>query len=417
MHPTHRAALLILLLGMSLPPTAQAQMTEADALKSMKWRAIGPANMGGRVTAITGVPGDASTYYVGGADGGVFKTTNGGVTFEALFTDQRAYSVGALALAPSDANVVWLGSGEGDPRNSVGYGNGVYRSLDGGATWTHLGLDDTERIKRIVVHPDDPDVALVCALGHEWGANEERGVFKTTDGGQSWSKVLYLDEDTGCSDLAMEEANPRILYAGMWTFRRRPWRFDDGGMETAPYRSMDGGETWEKITKGLPKGPMTRIGVAVARSSPNIVYLITEFKEGGTLFRSDDRGARWHMVNDNPNVNFRRRGCAGWPGPRVGGERRTRCLQNHRRRPILVESPLPRRRHRLLGPGDGRGQPAHPLRRHVDVPPPPLALRRRRHGNRALPVDGRRRDVGKDHEGPAERPDDAHRRGRGSEQS
>ena len=312
MHPTHRAALLaalfVLLLGISLPPTAQAQPSPddaANALKSMKWRAIGPANMGGRVTDIVGVPGDPSTYYVAGADGGVFKTTNGGVTFEALFTDQRAYSVGALTLAPSDPNVVWLGSGEGDPRNSVGYGNGVYRSLDGGMTWTHLGLDDSERIKRIVVHPNDPDVALVCALGHEWGPNEERGVFKTTDGGQSWSKVLYLDEDTGCSELVMEETNPRILYAGMWTFRRRPWRFDDGGKQTAPYRSMDGGETWEKITRGLPEGPMTRIGLAIAQSSPNIVYLITEFKEGGTLFRSDDRGARWRMVNDDPNINFR----------------------------------------------------------------------------------------------------------------
>ena len=309
MHPTHRAALLtallIVLLGMSLPPTAQAQMTEADALKSMKWRAIGPANMGGRVTDIVGVPGDASTYYVAGADGGVFKTTNGGVTFEALFTDQKSYSVGALALAPSDVNVVWLGSGEGDPRNSVGYGHGVYRSLDGGATWIHLGLDGTERIKRILVHPDDPDVALVCALGREWGPNEERGVFKTTDGGQSWDKVLYIDEDTGCSDLAMEDANPRILYAGMWTFRRLPWRFDDGGKATAPYRSMDGGATWEKITRGLPDGPMTRIGVAVAQSSPNIVYLITEFQEGGTLFRSDNRGGRWRMVNDEPNINFR----------------------------------------------------------------------------------------------------------------
>ncbi|MCG8604242.1 hypothetical protein MJD09_04480, partial [bacterium] len=252
-----------------------------------------------------GVPGDPSTYYFGGADGGVFKTTNGGVTFEALFTKQRAYSVGALAIAPSDHNVIWLGSGEGDPRNSVGYGNGVYRSLDGGKTWTHLGLDRTEHIKRIVVHPDNPDIAYVAALGREWGPNEERGVFKTTDGGKTWQKILYKDPDTGCSDVAMEEANPRIIYAGMWTFRRRPWRFDGGGKETALYRSMDGGETWKKLSRGLPKGPMARIGVAVAQSQPNIVYLITEFKEDGTLFRSENRGDSWRMVNDDRNLNFR----------------------------------------------------------------------------------------------------------------
>ena len=277
-----------------------------QAIKKYKWRAIGPANMGGRVTDIVGVPGDPSTFYLGGADGGVFKTTNGGVTFEAQFTDQRAYSVGALALAPSNPEVVWLGSGEGDPRNSVGYGNGVYRSVDGGKSWKHLGLDKTERIKRIVVDPNDPDVACVCALGKEWGTNPERGVFLTRDAGKNWEKVLYIDETTGCSDIAMELSNPKVLYAGMWTFSRKPWRFDDGGGQTAVYRSMDGGKTWEKIMKGLPNKPMARIGLSVAQSQPNTVYMITEFKDlSGTLFRSDDRGSHWKMVNDDPNLNFR----------------------------------------------------------------------------------------------------------------
>ena len=277
-----------------------------QAIKKYKWRAIGPANMGGRVTDIVGVPGDPSTFYLGGADGGVFKTTNGGVTFEAQFTDQRAYSVGALALAPSNPEVVWLGSGEGDPRNSVGYGNGVYRSVDGGKSWNHLGLDKTERIKRIVVDPNDPDVACVCALGKEWGTNPERGVFLTRDAGKNWEKVLYIDETTGCSDIAMELSNPKVLYAGMWTFSRKPWRFDDGGGQTAVYRSMDGGKTWEKIMKGLPNKPMARIGLSVAQSQPNTVYMITEFKDlSGTLFRSDDRGSHWKMVNDDPNLNFR----------------------------------------------------------------------------------------------------------------
>ena len=286
-------------------PSFSQDNSYADSLKSYEWRAIGPANMGGRVTDIDGIPGDASTFYVSGADGGIFKTTNGGVGFKPIFEGQRAYSIGALTIAPSDPNVLWVGTGEGDPRNSVGYGWGVYRSVDAGKSWVHLGLKETERIKRIVVDPNNPDVACVCALGKEWGANSERGVFKTTDGGKNWKKILYIDADTGCADIAMELSNPRIMYAGMWTFRRRPWRFDDGGKETAIYRTMDGGETWKKIMNGLPDKPMARPGIHVAKSQPNIIYLMTEFQGGGTVFRSEDRGDNWVMVNDDPNVNFR----------------------------------------------------------------------------------------------------------------
>ena len=278
---------------------------QESAFSNMKWRAIGPANMGGRVSAVEGISGDPSTFYIGGADGGLHKTTNGGTTFKEIFNDQRAYSVGAIKVAPSDDQVVYLGTGEGDPRNSVGYGHGVYRSTDGGESWTHLGLEKTERIKRIVVDPNAPDVACVCAMGREWGPNPERGVFKTIDGGQNWKKVLYLDEDTGCSDIDIDLSNPRIIYAGMWTFRRKPWRFDGGGKETAVYRSKDGGDSWEKVMKGFPEGPMARIGVQVAQSNPKVVYVITEFKDKGSLFRSDDRGNNWRMVNNNKNINFR----------------------------------------------------------------------------------------------------------------
>lgn len=307
MNPIKQLIPFCFLICLCFPMTSQSQSVEVkDAIQHMKWRAIGPANMGGRVTDIDGIPGDPSTYYISGADGGIFKTTNGGATFTPIFDDQDAYSIGALTIAQSDQNVLWVGTGEGDPRNSVGYGRGVYRSNDGGKSWKKVGLEKTERIKRIVVHPQNPDVACVCALGREWGPNPERGVFLTEDGGETWEKVLYLDEDTGCSDLAMEISNPRVMYAGMWTFRRRPWRFDDGGKETALYRTWDGGKNWEKIGKGFPEGPMARIGVAVARSQPNTVYLITEFPNySGTLLRSDDRGDNWRVVNKNANINFR----------------------------------------------------------------------------------------------------------------
>jgi photosystem II stability/assembly factor-like uncharacterized protein len=298
--------LLLLAFTATLPAGLAAQSPEAirQALSNLRWREIGPANTGGRVTAIAGVPGDPKTFWVGGADGGLWKTTNAGTTFEPQWQDAEAYSVGAIAVAPSDPNVVWLGSGEGDPRNSTSYGLGVWRSTDGGKTWAHLGLRGTERIKRIAVDPRDPNVALVCALGKEWGPNDERGVFKTTDGGRTWRKVLYLDQDTGCSDIDIELSNPRNIYAGMWTFRRRPWRFDDGGKQTALYISRDAGETWKKV-ETLPKEPMARPGVKIAQSSPNIVYLITEYPTAGTLFRSEDHGETWRMVNNDRNLNFR----------------------------------------------------------------------------------------------------------------
>ena len=296
---------LLVFSGFNSNVIAQNSQSKSEMLQNYSWRAIGPANMGGRVTDIDGIPGDPSTFYVSAADGGIHKTIDGGVSFEPIFENQRAYSIGALTIAPSDNNVLWVGTGEGDPRNSVGYGWGVYRSVDAGKSWKHLGLKKTERIKRIVVDPNNPDIACVCALGKEWGANKERGVFKTVDGGKSWNKILYIDENTGCSDIAMENDNPRIMYAGMWTFRRKPWRFDDGGKNTAIYKTMDGGSTWEKIMKGLPKTDMARPGIHFAQSDTNIVYLMTEFEGGGTAFKSEDKGENWELVNDDPNINFR----------------------------------------------------------------------------------------------------------------
>lgn len=303
-----RRLILVLLIAVLTPiavRSAAPDTNEAALLSNLKWRSIGPANMGGRVTAIEGVAGDPYTFYVGGADGGIFKTTNGGTTFKALFDNQAVLSIGAITVAPSDPNVIWVGTGEGDPRNTASFGDGVYRSTDAGDTWKHLGLTETERIKRIKVDPRDPDIAYVAAVGRAWGPNDERGVFKTSDGGKTWSKTLFVDKDTGCSDIDIDPQNPRILYAGMYTYRRKPWRFDSGGGQTALYKSIDSGATWKKLTNGLPKTPMDRIGIAISRSNPMTVYMITETRTEGNLFRSDDRGETWRMVHNDPNINFR----------------------------------------------------------------------------------------------------------------
>lgn len=285
----------------SLPANAP----ENAALRNLRWRGIGPANPGGRIPVVVGIPGKPETFYVAGAAGGIIKTTNGGTTWTPIFDDQPVASIGAIEIAPSNENVLWVGTGEGDPRNSTSFGNGVYRSNDAGRTWNYLGLEDTERIKRIAVHPTNPDVAYVCALGHTWGPNEQRGVFKTTDGGKTWAKTLYKNTTTGCSDIAMDPSDPKILYAGMFTHLRRPWRFDSGSGETALYKSTDGGDTWKKLTNGLPTEPMDRPGVAVSMSQPNTVYLITETKTQGTFFRSDDKGETWKKMSDNTTISFR----------------------------------------------------------------------------------------------------------------
>jgi photosystem II stability/assembly factor-like uncharacterized protein len=283
---------------------------EAEAIKRLKWRSIGPANNAGRVAVFVGVPGDPAVMYVAGAAGGIFKTTNAGVTWKPIFDDQSVASVGAIAIAPTDSNVIYVGTGEGNPRNSASFGDGVYKSIDGGDHWTHIGLPDTDKIPRIVIDPKNADVAYVCALGHEWGPNEERGLFKTTDGGRSWKKVLYKNDLTGCSDVDIDPTNANVVYTATYTARRWAWYFESGGGETAAYKSVDGGATWTRLsgpneTRGLPKGAMDRIGIAVAPSKPETVYVISETKDEGELWRTDDAGATWRTVNRDPNINFR----------------------------------------------------------------------------------------------------------------
>lgn len=289
---------------------AAAAPSAVDALKKLQWRNIGPTAQAGRLSVIVGKQGDPRTIYLGAAAGGVFKSTNAGTTWKALFDDQPNISIGAIAIAPSDPSVIYVGTGEANPRNSASFGEGVFKSIDGGDHWLPVGLADTEKISTIVVDPRNADVAYVCALGHEWGPNEERGVFKTTDGGRTWRKLLYKNDLTGCSDLDIDPANSNVVYAGMYTFRRLAWHFESGGGETAVYKSSDGGFSWTRLsgpeaTRGLPKGPMDRIGVRVAPSNPDVVYVISETKDEGVLWRSDDAGATWRGVSRDTNIVFR----------------------------------------------------------------------------------------------------------------
>lgn len=281
---------------------AQAPV-DAATFGDLKARAIGPAVMSGRIAAIDAVPGPPLTIYVGAAGGGVWKSTDGGVTFKPIF-DEYSQSIGAIAVDPSRPNTVWVGTGESWVRNSVSVGTGVYRTTDGGETWQFMGLADSERIARIVVNPRNPENVFVCVTGHLFDGNEERGVYRTRDGGKSWTRVLFVNRDTGCSDLTVDPQEPRILYAGMWEFRRRADFFTSGGPGSGLYKSTDGGESWRKIENGLPSGDKGRIAVAVAPSRPSVLYAVVEARRTA-LYRSDDMGESWREVNASWNVQAR----------------------------------------------------------------------------------------------------------------
>jgi photosystem II stability/assembly factor-like uncharacterized protein len=267
-------------------------------LDGMKWRQIGPFR-GGRVVAVSGVPGDPTTWYFGGVAGGVWKSTDVGASWKPMFDAQKIASIGAIAVADSDHNVIYVGTGEACPRGNISYGDGVYKSTDAGRTWTHVGLKDTQHIGAVIVNPRDPDIVLVAASGHAYGPNEERGVFRTADGGRSWTKVLYKDKDTGAIDVAFDPDNPNIVYASLWQMRRQPWNFSSGGGGSGLYKSTDGGLTWTRLEgHGLPQGILGRIGVSVAGGGSGRVYAMIEAAEGG-LFRSEDAGGTWSRVNED----------------------------------------------------------------------------------------------------------------------
>lgn len=318
----HRiAATLLAIAAISLPTAAQqgkrpvvpasAAAPSPDAWSALHWRNIGPE--GNRFSAAAGIPGDPLTYYVGSASGGVWKTTDGGTNWRPLFDKEIVQSIGSIAVARSDKNVIWVGTGEGKIRSHISIGQGVYKSTDAGETWQLMGLEKTARIPRLVVHPQDPNTALVCALGHAYGPQQERGVYRTTDGGVTWTRVLFVDENTGCSDLAMDPSNPRILFAGMWQLEIHTYGRTSGGPGGGLFMSRDGGVTWTRLKgNGLPTKPVGKVAVAIANSNPKRVYAMIETGDGipwngeptqsGQLWRSDDGGHQWTLISRDRNV-------------------------------------------------------------------------------------------------------------------
>ncbi|MFI8379849.1 WD40/YVTN/BNR-like repeat-containing protein [Leeuwenhoekiella sp. NPDC079379] len=294
MKKTLLLSFLALSLGMS------AQKVNLDLLKNIKPRSVGPAGMSGRITSIDAVTANPDIIYAGAASGGIWKSTSGGVTWKPVFENEATASIGAVAIQQSNPSVVWAGTGEGNPRNSLNGGFGIYKTLDGGKTWKCMGLENTRHIYRVRINPTNPDVVYAAAIGSPWGEHEERGVYRTQDGGKRWEKILYVDSKTGAGELIMDPTNPNKLIAAMWQHKRDPWFFNSGGPGSGLYITYDGGDTWKEITSknGLPEGDLGRMGLAIAANKPNIVYAYIESKKNA-LYRSEDGGENWKKVNDN----------------------------------------------------------------------------------------------------------------------
>jgi len=304
-----RIALLLCLGLLHAVPTALAvedkgaARDEAKPYGALAWRLVGPA-VGGRISRVAGVPGDPQVFYAAAAQGGVWKSENGGRDWKPIFDDQPTQSIGAIAVAPSDPNVIYVGGGEGNPRGNVAIGLGIWKSVDAGATWKQV-WKGRGQIGTLAVHPRNPDIAFAAVLGSPFGPGAERGVYRTTDGGAIWKQVLKKDADTGASDVHLDPNNPNIVYAGMWQFRRSPWVTTSGGPGSGLWRSSDGGETWKQLTgSGLPDGEWGKVGIGIAPSDSNRVYALIEAKEGG-LFRSDDAGGSWTRINAHRSLRQR----------------------------------------------------------------------------------------------------------------
>ena len=277
--------------------TVQSQVIDSSILEGFRIRNVGPAGMSGRITAIDVVRNDPDHIYAGSASGGVWESTDGGILWKPIFDDQPALSIGAIKINQQNPSEIWVGTGEGNPRNSQNSGKGIFRSLDGGRTWKYMGLENTKTIHRILIDPHDPSVVYVGAQGLAWGPNPERGVFKSTDAGKTWNEILSTNDKSGVADMVMDPSNPRKLIAALWEYGRTPWDFYSGGKGSGLYITYDGGDHWKKITseEGMPKGDLGRIGLAIAPSSPNIVYALVEAKENG-LYKSTDGGEQWSLV-------------------------------------------------------------------------------------------------------------------------
>src|SRR5467141_1727927 len=305
-----QAGVLLLLMGQLFAFAQKAEETAEPAVKEkakpeehgMQYRAIGPFR-GGRSLTAAGIPGDPTTYYFGATGGGVWKSTDGATTWSSVFDKEGSGDIGSLAVANSDPNIIYAGTGEACIRGNISHGDGVYKSLDGGKTWKNVGLKDTRAIGKLIVNPNNPNIVFVAALGHPYGPNTERGIFRTTDGGKTWDKVLYKDENSGGIDVAFDPHNANILFAALWQARRSSWNMSDGGPGSGLYRSSDGGSSWKRIEEhGLPKGPYGKIGVAVSANSDRIYALIEAHNPDGGLYRSDDGGENWILVNPDHSL-------------------------------------------------------------------------------------------------------------------
>jgi photosystem II stability/assembly factor-like uncharacterized protein len=283
--------------------SAPAQKVSLDQFKNWKPRNIGPSGMSGRVTAIDVINEDQNTWYIGAASGGVWKTTNAGASWTSIFDDQPTLNIGSIAIQQSNPNIVWAGTGEGNPRNSLNIGEGIYKTLDGGRTWKRMGLEKTRNIHRILIDPTNPDVVYAGVIGNPYAEHPERGVYKTTNGGETWSRILYTNDTSGVGDMVMDPSNPNKILVNMWQHRRTPWSFKSGGSSSGLYMTLDGGRNWKKLGKeeGLPSGDYGRIGIAFARSQPSRVYAMVEATKNG-FYMSNDGGFKWELVTADPRI-------------------------------------------------------------------------------------------------------------------